>query len=95
MIRKKCSDVNLGVDMTVDIKEGHRHYPLTFNLNDLLQKGSIMGLSDQYCVLPVIGADNHSRNVELGTLFLEKYYVTIDMSPVIERGDKYTIVGLA
>jgi len=93
VIKKKCSDINLDISLTIDLKEGKRRYPLEFHLNELLQKGSIIGLSDNVCVVPIIGTDLDSKSADLGTIFMEKYYVTMDMSPVIERGDHYTIVG--
>jgi len=55
IINKECSQVTLDVNMKIDLKENKRIYPLEFNLNELLQKGSIMGMSDNFCVVPIVG----------------------------------------
>lgn len=59
----------------------------------MLQQGGVMGLSNNVCVVPVVGAKSDYKNAKLGTLFMEKYYITYDLTPVIEQGNKFTIMG--
>jgi len=88
--RKRFSDITI----TMDLKEGKRKFPLNFNVADLLQDGTIAAKPKNTCIIPVVGREYDLKNVELGTLFLEKYYVSYDMAPILEEGHKWAMLAV-